>query len=231
MCRVRVEGMCCFPAPSEPHSDFEVGIVFQDVRLTRKLANIMANGDDCFQAMFFDADVSDIVLPWNKIITCWGAAKRVSSAPRPVGFEFRRVGSSKPATEVTGFLDSVVPPAGCPRAAGAARFRCVAPLLACCAGKRFAFPQLRTLSGSNPGISVAKSPSPRGYGLLILNGAPSGIRTRDIHLERVASLAARRWGQRERVLADFFAGAYIVGKLETTHRSRLSIPIFKHLNL
>ena len=26
----------------------------------------------------------------------------------------------------------------------------VAPLLACCAGKRFAFPQLRTLSGSNP---------------------------------------------------------------------------------
>ena len=35
---------------------------------------------------------------------------------------------------------------GCPRAAGAAR----APLLACCAGKRFAFPQLRTLAGSNP---------------------------------------------------------------------------------
>ena len=28
--------------------------------------------------------------------------------------------------------------------------RFVAPLLACCAGKRFAFPQLRTLSGSNP---------------------------------------------------------------------------------
>ena len=39
---------------------------------------------------------------------------------------------------------------GCPRAAGAARIRFVAPLLACCAGKRFAFPQLRTLSGSNP---------------------------------------------------------------------------------
>ena len=31
----------------------------------------------------------------------------------------------------------------------AARFRFVAALLACCAGKRFAFPQLRTLSGSN----------------------------------------------------------------------------------
>ena len=39
---------------------------------------------------------------------------------------------------------------GCPRAAGAARFRFVASLLACCAGKRFAFPQLRTLAGSNP---------------------------------------------------------------------------------
>ena len=39
---------------------------------------------------------------------------------------------------------------GCPRAAGAARFRFVASLLACCAGKRFAFPRLRTLSGSNP---------------------------------------------------------------------------------
>ena len=32
----------------------------------------------------------------------------------------------------------------------AARFRFVASLLACFAGKRFAFPQLRTLTGSNP---------------------------------------------------------------------------------
>ena len=32
----------------------------------------------------------------------------------------------------------------------AAAARCVASLLACCAGKRFAFPQLRTLAGSNP---------------------------------------------------------------------------------
>lgn len=39
----------------------------------------------------------------------------------------------------------MVPPAGCPRAAGAARFRCVAPLLACCAGKR-----LRVSSASHP---------------------------------------------------------------------------------
>ena len=34
--------------------------------------------------------------------------------------------------------------------------------LACCAGKRCAFPQLRTLPGSNPGVWVAKSPLPGG---------------------------------------------------------------------
>ena len=45
--------------------------------------------------------------------------------------------SKKPVTaRVTGFSFQMVPPAGCPRAAGTARFRCVAPLLACCAGKR-----------------------------------------------------------------------------------------------
>ena len=36
------------------------------------------------------------------------------------------------------------------RAADAARFRFGPTALACCAGKRFAFPQLRTLAGSNP---------------------------------------------------------------------------------
>ena len=36
------------------------------------------------------------------------------------------------------------------RAADAARFRFGPAALACCAGKRFAFPQLRTPSGSNP---------------------------------------------------------------------------------
>ena len=46
--------------------------------------------------------------------------------------------------------NSMVGDEGCPRAAGAARIRFVASLLACCAGKRFAFPQLRTLAGSNP---------------------------------------------------------------------------------
>ncbi len=44
---------------------------------------------------------------------CAGKRLRVSSAPHPVGFESRRMGSKKPATElVTGFSDSVVPPAG-----------------------------------------------------------------------------------------------------------------------
>lgn len=45
---------------------------------------------------------------------------------------------------------SVVGDEGCPRAAGVARFRFGPAALACCAGKRFAFPQLRTLAGSNP---------------------------------------------------------------------------------
>ena len=47
------------------------------------------------------------------------------------------MGSKKPATaRATGFSNAMVPPTGYPRAAGAARLRCVASLLACCAGKR-----------------------------------------------------------------------------------------------
>ena len=38
--------------------------------------------------------------------------------------------------------------------------RFVAPLLACCAGKRFAFPQLRTLAGSNPTHRAQKRKAP-----------------------------------------------------------------------
>ena len=78
--------------------------------------------------------------------------------------------------------------------------RFVAPLLACCAGKR-----LRVSSAPHPAgfesrhMDSKKARHREGNGLLVSNGAPSGIRTRDIHLERVASLAARRWGQRERV--------------------------------
>ena len=81
------------------------------------------------------------------LFACYaGKRLRVSSAPHPVGFESRRMGSKKPATaRVTGSSIQMVPPAGCPRAAGAARIRCVAPLLACCAGKR-----LRVSSAPHP---------------------------------------------------------------------------------
>ena len=43
----------------------------------------------------------------------------------------------------------------------AAAPRCVASLLACCAGKRFAFPQLRTLAGSNPSACPQEKPPDR----------------------------------------------------------------------
>ena len=39
----------------------------------------------------------------------------------------------------------------------AAALRRVASLLACCAGKRFALPQLRTLAGSNPSACPQES--------------------------------------------------------------------------
>ena len=41
--------------------------------------------------------------------------------------------------------------------------RFVAPLLACCAGKRFAFPQLRTLAGSNPSAMGPKKKGPHSW--------------------------------------------------------------------
>ena len=75
---------------------------------------------------------------------------RVSSAPHPGGFESYAPGTNKNGPLARTVSNSMVGDEGCPRAAGAARIRFVAPLLACCAGKRFAFPQLRTLAGSNP---------------------------------------------------------------------------------
>ena len=63
-------------------------------------------------------------------------------------------------------------------ALSAAAPRCVASLLACCAGKRFAFPQLRTLAGSNSSACPQESALGR-YGLraLSFNGWDGGIRT------------------------------------------------------
>ena len=42
----------------------------------------------------------------------------------------------------------------------AARFRFGPTALACCAGKRFAFPQFRTLAGSNPSALGTKTKGP-----------------------------------------------------------------------
>ena len=75
---------------------------------------------------------------------------RVSSAPHPCGFESHEMGANKTVPlrgpfpiqwwAMRDVRVRLAPPAP----------RFVAPLLACCAGKRFAFPQLRTLAGSNP---------------------------------------------------------------------------------
>ena len=75
---------------------------------------------------------------------------RVSSAPHPCGFESHAPGTNKNGPLARTVSNSVVGDEGCPRAAGAARSRFGPAALACCAGKRFTFPQLRTLAGSNP---------------------------------------------------------------------------------
>ena len=89
---------------------------------------------------------------------------RVSSAPHPGGFESLCTGPEKGKASSDGGLTiqwwamrdvrvRLVPPAP----------RFVAPLLACCAGKRFAFPQLRTLSGSNPSAMGPKMKGPHSW--------------------------------------------------------------------
>ena len=83
------------------------------------------------------------VLRWKTL------ARFLSSAPLRVRIPLRWAQKGK-APIAGSLFNQVVGDEGCPRAAGAARFRFVASLLACCAGKRFAFPQLRTLAGSNP---------------------------------------------------------------------------------
>ena len=87
---------------------------------------------------------------------CAGKRLRVSSAPHPCGFESHALGQKKKGLHRWRPNNSVVGDEGCPRAASPPAPRFVAPLLACCAGKRFAFPQLRTLSGSNPSAMGAK---------------------------------------------------------------------------
>ena len=103
-------------------------------------------------------------LPLRRFAPCvlrWKTL-RVSSAPHPAGFESRRMGSKKARyREGNGLLNSNGAPSGMSACGCAARFRCGASRLACCAGKRCAFPQLRTLPGSNPGPWAAKKPATR----------------------------------------------------------------------
>ena len=75
---------------------------------------------------------------------------RVSSAPHPCGFESHEMGPNKNGPLSRTVSNSMVGDEGCPRAASPPAPRFGPAALACCAGKRFAFPQLRTLAGSNP---------------------------------------------------------------------------------
>ena len=87
------------------------------------------------------------------------ASPFLSFAPLRVRIPLRWAQKGK-APIAGSLFNQVVGDEGCPRAAGAARFRFVASLLACCAGKRFAFPQLRTLAGSNPSAMGPKRKGP-----------------------------------------------------------------------
>ena len=86
------------------------------------------------------------------------AARFLSSAPCRVRIPAH--GRQKARyREGNGLLKLNGAPSGMSACGCAARFRCGASRLACCAGKRCAFPQLRTLPGSNPGVWVAKKPA------------------------------------------------------------------------
>ena len=122
---------------------------------------------------------------------------RVSSAPHPAGFESRRRDSKKPVTgRVTGFSLQMVPPTGCPRAAAPPASAAALRTLRAALENAARFLSSAPCRVRIPARRWQKARYRRGNGLLKFDGAPNGIRTRDIHLERVASLAARRWGQR-----------------------------------
>ena len=87
------------------------------------------------------------------------ASRFLSSAPLRVRIPLRWAQKGK-APIAGSLFNQVVGDEGCPRAAGAARSRFGPAALACCAGKRFAFPQLRTLAGSNPSAMGPKRKGP-----------------------------------------------------------------------
>ncbi len=84
---------------------------------------------------------------------------RVSSAPHPCGFESHEMGPNKTVPLRGPFPIQwwAMRDVAC---GFAARSRFGPAALACCAGKRFAFPQLRTLSGSNPSAMGPKKKGP-----------------------------------------------------------------------
>ena len=88
------------------------------------------------------------------------ASRFLSSAPLRVRIPLHWAQKGK-APIAGSLFNQVVGDEGCPRAAGAARFRFVAPLLACCAGKR-----LRVSSAPHPGgfeslrLPTRKRPGP-----------------------------------------------------------------------
>ena len=87
----------------------------------------------------------------------------------------------------------------------AARFRFGPTALACCAGKRFAFPQLRTLAGSNPSAMGPKKKGPHSWEPIKSVVGDEGCRVR---LRRPLSLRAYgprvlRW----KTLARFLSSA------------------------
>ncbi len=144
-----------------------------------------------------------------------------------------RFATETPAiARVTDFSDSVVPPAGCPRVAGAARFRCVAPLLACCAGKRLRVSSAPHPVGFEPRYFGSKKPATaRVTGSSIQMVPPAGFEP------AISTLKGwRPWplddGDSGKEYSRLFCRrVYRWQTGKPPHRSRLSIPIFKHLIL
>ena len=103
---------------------------------------------------------------------------RVSSAPHPCGFESHVPGTKKKGLHHWRPNNSMVGDEGCPRAASPPAPRFGPTALACCAGKRFAFPQLRTLAGSNPMYRAQKRKASITGGLTIQWWAMRDVRVR-----------------------------------------------------
>lgn len=86
-----------FPGTLGTHSDFEVGIVFQDVRLTRKHANIATNGGRAVPSNVLRCGRFRYRIVRDKVNYLLESKRRcVSSAPRPVVFESRYMAAKSP---------------------------------------------------------------------------------------------------------------------------------------